>query len=232
MLFDTLFIVFHLSASAAALAAASIPPLSAFLGYGKTLPLRSPLLARITVPKDWFWHFYIELAALLIFSTCWKHEFRMRQVLLLIHALRRTYEQFFVFKPNKRSRMHLAHYFVGLMFYFFQAFTEGHFGETHLASIRLAIFFVASLGQYLTHLELSRTQKYRLPEEFKRFSVSDPHYAAEIAIYSVLPYDKLSNHLATLFWVVINLAVSARQQRKYYNAHGYSVHWCLLPYVF
>lgn len=227
MIFEILFVLFHCAAAAAVLLAGFIPALSEFLAYGKTTPSRSSLLASITVPKRWFSHFYVELATLTLIAAWYNSDFGLKRVALLCHAFRRLYEQLYVFDPQSKARMHLVHYFVGLCFYLFQALPGGQF-----TSFGLAIFITASLAQHLMHRELARTQKYKLPILFQHHSVSDPHYAAEIAIYLALPYPNAMLHCATIFWVVTNLGMSAKQQKEYYNSHGYSIRWCLTPYIF
>ena len=134
---------YFLSTSAGVLIARAIPQLrTAFIPYGKTYnapPQSTTILQRlsnITVPKSYFWHFYLLSTTLSIFwgiqfmscangsqlcvseclglvngkaLICW--------MLMFIHGCRRLYETVFVQNASS-ARMWIGHYLVGGAFYF------------------------------------------------------------------------------------------------------------------
>ena len=72
------------------------------------------MLREVTVPKHWFWHFY--LVALAVAVALLDGRPSLVGLLFLVHVLRRLGEQLLLF-PRRRSRMHLLAYCLGLGFY-------------------------------------------------------------------------------------------------------------------
>src|SRR5579859_1768824 len=139
---------YFLSTSASVLIIRTIPPLrTAFIPYGKTYngsPQSAGILqwlSNITVPKSWFWHFYVLSTAL---STFWGTQFVLCSngsqlcvsewlgfvngkalicwCLMFIHGCRRLYETLFVQKASSAS-MWIGHYLVGCTFYIMMSIT-------------------------------------------------------------------------------------------------------------
>ena len=139
---------YFLSTSAVVLIARAIPQLrTAFIPYGKTYngsPNKATILQRlsdITVPKSWFWHFYLLSTTLSIF---WVMQFiscanrsqlcisewlqlvngraLMCWMLMFVHGCRRLFETIFVQKASS-ARMWIGHYLVGCAFYFMMSIT-------------------------------------------------------------------------------------------------------------
>jgi len=135
--------LYFLSTTAAVLLVHFVPPLHrAFIPYGKTRGTPSSSshsvldrISEITVPKAWFWHYYLVSVSL---SICWgfvfvwcskRSEFcvfpwlRMGNGrawlvwgMMLVQGCRRLYESLFVLKSSS-ARMWIGHYLVGCAFY-------------------------------------------------------------------------------------------------------------------
>lgn len=90
-------------------------------------------VAKITVPHNWFTHFYvlssimaafwnIVLTTDLIWDTnsakhdYWRLRVRLMMFFMLLHSVRRLYECVHFTKPSK-SRMWIGHYVIGIVFY-------------------------------------------------------------------------------------------------------------------
>jgi 3-oxo-5-alpha-steroid 4-dehydrogenase 3 len=134
---------YFLLTSLAVLIVWAVPPLHrAFIPYGKTLTgSRKPKsllqwLANITVPKAWFWHYYLLSVALSLFwggqivgcswgsSLCvlkWFATVDGRTMLLwgmmFVQGCRRLHEMLYVQKFSS-AKMWIGHYLIGLAFYF------------------------------------------------------------------------------------------------------------------
>jgi len=118
-----------------------------FIPYGKTLASRQQRLslleklANITVPKNWFWHYYFLSMSLSVFwgyralicstgnSIC------LLQILsridgttaivwamMFVQGCRRLYESLFI-QRKSTARMWIGHYIVGCAFYTAMSFT-------------------------------------------------------------------------------------------------------------
>jgi 3-oxo-5-alpha-steroid 4-dehydrogenase 3 len=151
----TLIQTFYTLAASSILLAAALPPLkSRFVGYGKTssttapaAPASSPInklldsAATLTVPHDFFTHFYIlGLGASIFWALqCCTHStpfqllsahsgggMGIEQVFLAwacftAQVSRRLYECLYIQRRGSKSRMWILHYFVGLLFYAFMS---------------------------------------------------------------------------------------------------------------
>ena len=137
---------YFLSASASVLIAGLVPSLNhAFIPYGKTRTVTQSsnaiihYISSITVPKAWFWHFYLISMSLSIFwatlfvvcskdsQTCllpWLGSVDNRTMILwtmmLMQGCRRLYESLYIQKLSS-ARMWIGHYLVGCTFYTFMS---------------------------------------------------------------------------------------------------------------
>lgn len=127
--------LYFVSTSLAVLTVHFLPPLhKAFIPYGKTRqPTNSKSLldriSGITVPKAWFWHYY--LLSVLLSISCGISSAQganwcplgiqgprgwLVWMMLLVQGIRRLYESLFVLRPST-ARMWVGHYLVGCTFY-------------------------------------------------------------------------------------------------------------------
>ena len=130
---------YFLLTSAAVLFVRFIPPLrQEFIPYGKTLTdlQQSPSsllqwLSKVTVPKNWFWHYYLLSVGL---SVLWGYQAlsahfgfldMLRRVdgrtaivwsMMLVQGCRRLYESLDIQRKSP-ARMWFGHYLVGCAFY-------------------------------------------------------------------------------------------------------------------
>ena len=215
-------------------------------------------LQDMSVRKSWFIHFYlvsILVCIVLIASMC-KHAtyFSVMDVvgsphgnklvvlsLFGLHSLRRLYECVFVFKFGA-SRMHLAGYVVGVVYYVAVPLTlwheagDGAFPQWKVRTLcGLSLFFCGNLLQSYFHRVLSGSsgnavdsvvvekengkRRYIFPRGFGFDHVSCPHYSAEIVLYigliCLIPNSPAI--LALFVWVVINLSVVAGKSHSWYE---------------
>lgn len=212
-----------------------------FLQYGKTLkqtkvPKGINRWIHYTVPKYYFYHFYVISSCLSALTLCAYPQYVVVW-LLLCHSLRRLYETLFVSVHNERSRMNWSHYVVGLWFYTTLHIilnVELYRGniEVRFPTMALMIFCIAGWDQHENHKVLARLIKYSLPQERCFRWVCCPHYTDEILIYtSLLAASK--EFMWPLIWVVASLSLSAAECQNYYGRNfGPRVpKWALLPYV-
>lgn len=146
--------IYFVTTSLSVLIARNIPALrSAFIRYGKTRTDKQPTsnslllkLAEVTVPKYWFWHYYLVSASL---SAFWAAQFvvcvRGTRIcmfpwlanvdgrscilwtMMAIQGCRRLYESMCVQKSSS-AKMWIGHYMVGIAFYV--AMSVSVFAET------------------------------------------------------------------------------------------------------
>lgn len=241
-----------------------VAPLNNFLKYGKCYDTKlvaadnrflQPLLS-LTVPKSYFQHFYVVFALLMLLVVLFPnqephgHLERSNQPLityiLFAQALRRWYECTYIMQPNAKSRMNLAHYILGILFYVITALNcylglsasqELHLGPTSI--VLTACYVLAAYDQFKNHSHLALLKKYSIPSRGMFRLVACPHYLDEIVIYvSVALLAATSQHtcialnfsLAALF-VAINLSISSRESHAYYMRFGpeYQVKWSIVP---
>ncbi|KAK4227705.1 hypothetical protein QBC38DRAFT_363511 [Podospora fimiseda] len=175
--------------------------------------------------------------------------------IILLQSLRRIYEHLFVLKPSKSSSMWIIHFILGLAFYFFiniSIFIEGasssalrSAGETTPPILKLflssVLFLYAWTNQFKCHAHLSTLKKYSLPTKglFQWFICA--HYTCEVLLYTSLaivmaPEGMIFNKtiLAAVVFVGVNLGVTARGTRKWYeNKFEEKVgKWNMIPFIF
>lgn len=197
--------------------------LPTFLRYGKTLlPNKEAKLQLIytTVPKAWFAHFYYLSTILSLVNVYYYHRSPIVW-LVAFHSIRRLYETTFICKYTPHSRMNWSHYVVGIWFYTVLNLIIAlkHYESVVSYSLKplpFLTFTLASWDQNNNHRNLSKLVKYSLPRYGLFQLICCPHYFDEVLIYaSLATYN--SEFLWLLLWVVINLSVSALENKKYYN---------------
>lgn len=255
--FNAVASVILLCSAGAAVLAANFPPLNSFINYGKTrkrslTASRSlvQILADVTVPKSWFYHFYILLVSLLV-SRCYKKQsMNAREVFLLCQGLRRLLEQFYTFHASANSKMHLSHYIVGILFYTTQALCQVRI-RANLTPTWWVAFFCVSIYQHLCHSTLGATPKYQFPAfpligKSDMLSTACPHYGAEIILYAIVfalaDLDDADGgfyfSLSSLIWVTVSLAISGETSRRYYSDpkvsknHQRHIRWAVIPLIY
>lgn len=199
--------------------------LPALLKYGKTLEgsrTQKGLLGffeQLTVPKQWFTHFYVYSTTLAILNVYCQRN--LVSLLFLIHSGRRLYETQCVTKYGENSRMHLSHYLVGLWFYSvanWAVFESKSRSQLPLVRfLAVLVFALSSVDQYMNHLHLSKLVKYTMPT-YGLFSITtSPHYFDEVLLYlSLTAYTGSLKLFACLVWVIVNLSTSALETRAWY----------------
>lgn len=252
------------------LAAKAIPPLRKLLQYGKVAQVGQSrsldsqlakfvdLVVQMKVPKTWFAHFYVVFALLQWGQVLWAPEAILRGSkylvvwgLLTIQASRRMLESFFLTNWGSKSKMHISHYLVGVLFYVgissicWIGLTDtkesvAQFGWKDLVAI--VTFSVFSLDQWSNHRHLALLVKYSVPTYGLFLVVSSAHYLDEILIYlaifsETLLHSPFTNTDVALFaswiFVLVNLSVSALETHSYYRVKfdGYSVQYAVIPYA-
>ncbi|SCV99902.1 LAFE_0B05050g1_1 [Lachancea fermentati] len=215
------------------------------LKYGKTLVDQKhqndgmfDILLHLTVPKEWFRHFYI-LSSCLSIINLWS-SMNLVSLLVAFHSFRRVYETHYVNRFGKRSRMHISHYLVGLWFYTslnvaVAISSTSH--QTHSIGSRLfliALFSLASFDQYKNHLHLSHLVKYTLPQYGLFQVVTSAHYFDEVLIYlSLASYTGTAEMYCCFAWVLGNLSISAIETREWYAKKfpSKTPPYAILPYL-
>ncbi|KAL1854349.1 3-oxo-5-alpha-steroid 4-dehydrogenase [Diaporthe australafricana] len=161
--------------------------------------------------------------------------------LMLLQAARRLYESWAFAKPSK-STMWIVHWLLGQLFYVgisVAIWIEGsgailqhriRLANMHLTgdalfklAIAVPLFFFAWVSQYRCHKHLSGLKKYSLPDQGMFRHLISPHYTCECLIYFSLaivaaPEGHLCNQtlLSALFFVAVNLGVTARGTKSWY----------------
>ncbi|KAI3395287.1 hypothetical protein diail_1485 [Diaporthe ilicicola] len=161
--------------------------------------------------------------------------------LMLLQAARRLYESWAFAKPSK-STMWIIHWLLGQLFYVgisVAIWIEGSgtimrnqsrspaVDLTRDALFKLAIgvplFLFAWVSQYRCHKHLAGLKKYSLPDQGMFRHLISPHYTCECVIYFSLaiiaaPEGHLCNQtlLSALFFVAVNLGVTARGTKSWY----------------
>lgn len=100
-----------------------------------------------------------------------------------------------------------------------------HHTQDALVKVAIAVplFFFAWVSQYHCHKHLAGLKKYSLPEQGMFRHLISPHYTCECLIYFSLavvaaPEGHLCNQtlLSALFFVAVNLGVTARGTKSWY----------------
>lgn len=242
-----------------------VTPLNNFLKYGKCYNSKAianenwilQSLLQLTVPKYYFKHFYVvfSISMLLIVSFPRKNShhspakhnnYTIITYILLAQALRRLYESIYVLKPSQFSRMNIAHYALGLVFYSLTSIncylsltiSRGlHFSV--LDTFLVAVYMITAYDQFQNHKHLALLKKYSMPTRGLFLMVACAHYLDEIVIYFIVAALALKNEpnlvdvnfgLAALF-VAVNLCISSRESHEYYKRLGteYKAKWSIIP---
>ncbi|KAI3648034.1 hypothetical protein MP228_008255 [Amoeboaphelidium protococcarum] len=209
------------------------------LNYGKHLNGDSStqsnslykLISDFKVPKSWFIHFYI--VGILCNMACLLYNGNNRlsfvQSLFMLHLVRRVIECY-AFQINsgqassgRRSQMLIIHYFIGISFYMvtslvFQTRSYGTSSTTFLNVIALILFTGGQFIQFQAHSHLASLQKYTVPmKSWFKYS-SNPHYLAEIMIFTafLLFFQFDACVIACMVWVVVNLSILADSTHQLY----------------
>ena len=155
-------------------------------------------------------------------------------LMFCLHSVRRCYECMYVIKFGS-SRMHIAGYIVGLIYYVIVPITLWHEARDRVFSIfelrtigGITLFLCGNVAQSYFHwvLSIKRStshvveQRYIFPRGCGFDHVSCPHYTAEIALYAGLCLlVPISMPIVALFmWVIINLSVVAQRSHEWYWA--------------
>lgn len=214
-------------------------------------------VASLTVPKSWFLHFYLVFLVLMWGQMWWvfgaSHKYKLIWALLTLQASRRAVESHALTAWGSKSRMHVSHYFVGLLYYVcisgncLLGLTTGAVdavGASRVDSVELllvGIFLVFSVDQWQNHRHLALLVKYSVPT-FRFFKVvSCAHYLDEIALYFVITVIALRGNTTSADWnfaaswvfVVVNLSVSALETKQYYmeKFENYDVRYAVIPFA-
>ncbi|OBA23551.1 hypothetical protein METBIDRAFT_76546 [Metschnikowia bicuspidata var. bicuspidata NRRL YB-4993] len=232
--------------------------LSVLVYYGKVAQGRlhqnlSPLatlfngLAKLTVPKAWFAHFYILYLALMWSqvvlypkSILENGKYTLVWLFLTCQASRRLYESFNVSRWSPASRMNVSHYLMGMLFYVGVSaacllgllsqdpLEEQKFSLLHKAWVGgLGLLFLLSqIDQYRNHKYLASLVKYSAPKNGVFCVVSSAHYLDEIVAYFCVVLLVFTRGqivaedwslLSIWLFIVINLSISACETHKYYK---------------
>ncbi|AGO11702.1 AaceriADL073Wp [[Ashbya] aceris (nom. inval.)] len=222
------------------------------LQYGKTRQKASvgttSWYTSITVPRRYFTHFYIVSFVLSSANLYW-FPGDVITCCIFLHSLRRLVESARVTKWGSESRMHAAHYLVGLWFYsvlnlsvYLQLNSEQRtrsrstFNKA-LGALGAVGFLLASWDQARNHIHLAHMIKYTLPRRGLFKLVACAHYFDEIVIYASLAALEATTRWSltvAVIWVCANLGVSAVETKRYYDAKfkGQAVApYALIPYI-
>lgn len=192
------------------------PVLQVLLRYGKVAssPNRAPhpvtdAIARVTVPKAWFRHFYIVYAMLMwsqLFVILPKVGLGAPHFLLwlmfTVQATRRLAESLVLTNFLGSARMHVIHYLLGLSYYvglagccYLGLQKDGsaraqtrRFGPAVSAlcdACCLALFLGCNYSQWTHHRHLALLKKYSVPTAGMFARVACAHYRDEILLYLV-----------------------------------------------
>ena len=194
-------------------------PLPAWIQH---TPLRYLFIA---VPKRWFAHFYVAGFGINSLILLLKYPGSVVSLLYQLHLGRRVFESFYI-ERHSNAKMLLAHYLIGITFYFVTTFNlvVSPVNEDVIYLLIGIAFFMA--GQWIQHdahqtlaaLRSSETaQEYALPMRSWFQHSSSPHYFAEMLIYAGICMStwNLGTFLC-LIWVVINLGIMAHRSHTYY----------------
>jgi 3-oxo-5-alpha-steroid 4-dehydrogenase 3 len=245
------------------LIATIVPPIRCITQHGKGLKHGNPnvLASRIlTVPKSYFRHMYVVgiLSGLYFAMNAISRPTRLhilhQQQTYVVFAFylfqvgRRSYETFYLTIYGE-SRMHMAAYLLGLVYYILVPMSLSQQASSATSEavpvmfarllLAFAVFVVSSFAQYETHAQLfknklrmmnkrneldgdSEKMQYPLPRGLMFDWVLCPHYTAEIGVYLsfVLVRPYNLSSWAMLVWVIANLSVSADNHYRYYCVHG------------
>ncbi len=207
-------------------------------------PAITKILARFTVPKHWFWHFYA-LGALLSAIKLYEQS-SLPTLLLLVQCFRRLVESFTVMPGGKDSEMHFIHYCVGITYYpVLLASFDSYDKSSNYPLPCLLGFAAASLLQFYCHCvlgkERSKSQIQLKPINNPLFGfLHTPHYFAEFCIYFCIAALGTFPPLAilNLCWIATMLGVSAYNSASWlreawkYKSHREFCRYLLFPFIY
>ncbi|AAS51847.1 ADL073Wp [Eremothecium gossypii ATCC 10895] len=223
------------------------------LQYGKTRQKKlvgviEPWYTSIAVPRRYFSHFYVLSFVLATANLYWFPEDVITSC-IFFHSLRRLVESARVTKWGSESRMHAAHYLVGLWFYsvlnlsvYLQLNSRQRTRSPStvnkvFGAVGAVGFLLASWDQARNHIHLAHMIKYTLPRRGLFKIVACAHYFDEIVIYASLAAMEATTRWSltvAVIWVCANLGVSAVETKRYYDAKfkGQAVApYALIPYI-
>lgn len=241
----------------------AFPSLNVLLQYGKTAATEtersSPssvvqALVRLTVPKSWFLHFYVVYFTYLLAGALYIGHHNIVYVLLLAQAFRRLGESLFITKFSPTSKINVAHYVAGMMFYvtistntLILLYQQGDVtaqGPSRYSGILVSVFIIASVDQFSNHYYLSKLIKYTTPTRGLFQVLATPHYFDEIVIYFVIALlsshsfknnnngnSKITiiNYWLSFTFVLTNLTISSLESYKYYKDKNHTYKWAIIP---
>lgn len=220
---------------------------SALFTHGKSKvslkdePKLTRFVAKFTVSKRWFWHFYAlgSICSAISLQFYWSFP----SFLLFIQCLRRLIESFTIMPGGKDSEMHLIHYLIGVTYYP-ALITAFSYSESKPNLMGLILFAVTSVVQSYTHYLLGKQRssslKYRpIDHPLFRF-VHAPHYLTEFLIYLAIgicmPVSYFS--VLNLGWIALMLGTSAKSSADFicktgnYKSHKQFSRHLMFPFIY
>lgn len=175
--------------------------------------------------------------------------------LLLVHGIKRLYENFFVSKFSN-TRINILHYAFGLLYYLLVSsinfagmapfYLDGKIHEANLDFqdwIFICVFAFYLIDQFQNHQHLASLKKYTIPT-FRLFEFTpSAHYLDEIIMYAILLrfyyvcseiWGIQASFTGIFLLVAANLSVSAKETFVYYKikfGEQFTTPYKLVPYV-
>lgn len=204
-------------------------------------------VAKITVPKAWFAHFYVMYLVLMLGQLVvaphliWHNgKYLLIWLFLSCQATRRLYESYNVTSWSAASKMHVSHYLLGFVFYvgisttcflglqnqkLFANPERGVFLRVWIGVLSV-VFVYFQVDQFNNHRHLASLVKYSTPYKGLFTKVSSAHYLDEIVIYFVVAILAFTRGeiipedwalLSMWVFVVTILSISAMATHKFYQ---------------
>ena len=210
-------------------------------------------ISDLTVPKSWFYHFYIVcfLSCVIAFGICRRTQRAalLPWLMVLIQSLRRVTEEINLVKSStKKSQMWIGHYFAGLAFYICVSWSTMYIPLTPSPTVTsqvvaISLFIGASIWQnqlhsHLAALKSKNPSKYSIPTDRSFSLLLTPLYMAEILIYlAVAAAANFHNDLLdlSLLWTITNLTISAKLTKEWtkgYWGGQWQPRWTIIPFVY
>ncbi|PVU94619.1 hypothetical protein BB561_002404 [Smittium simulii] len=183
--------------------------------------------------------------------------------LYTIHVILRLIETAY-WQPLSNAKIHIGHFIVGIFFYIltpFAVFADSIYvngsipnSPTLVVILATLLFFYSIYTRYKCHqilfnlknlsrqgpssLETTKDNQYSIPMGGWFNRISSPHYTAEILMYFSLYFIAGTNNISfifLLFWVVVNLTISATETHYWYKRTFKSKYpinrYALIPYI-
>lgn len=216
-----------------------------------TLTDKASWIAKLTVAKHFFRHFYA-FGLLASIAFCILRPVNLLPVVLLaIQCFRRLLECFTLMPGAKGSQMHLIHYFIGLSYYP-MLLLSFHFQEQEYSNLLqiypwIALFITASGFQCYCHwvlgsarANLTRKNAHKPVNNFIFKFIHAPHYFAELLVYFAIAGLFRSHPLSllNLIWIITVLGVSAKNSSDWlcdtwkYKSHKEFCKYLMIPFLF